>query len=72
MKPFGPPSANIRGRDYTTAIRGAILTDATIDRYVRSGYYGQERRSALLAVEQQCKRRAPRFNALQEALQLLA
>ncbi len=72
MKSFGPPSNNPKGRDYTTALRGRILTDHIIDNYTRQGYYGESRRTALLAVAQQQKRRAPKFDALKEALRLLA
>lgn len=49
MKSFGPPRNHIPGRDYTIAIRGSRLTDATILRYILAGHYGDERRLAALA-----------------------
>lgn len=51
MKPFGPPSAHIKSRDYSSAVRGKPLDDATIERYIRAGRYGEERRLALLEAE---------------------
>lgn len=46
MKPHGPPRNHISGRDYTTAIRGALLTDARIEHYARQGWYGPEAQRA--------------------------
>lgn len=51
------PHNHISGRDYTTAIKGALLSDARIRHYIRLGYYGSERRAALIAEEAAVKAR---------------
>jgi hypothetical protein len=48
-RPFGPPSSSLRSRDYSSAARGSILTDATILKYILAGHYGEEKRLAALA-----------------------
>jgi hypothetical protein len=48
-RPFGPPSSSLRSRDYSSAAKGAVLTDATILRYILAGHYGEEKRLAALA-----------------------
>lgn len=73
MKSFGPPRDHIAGRDYSTAIRGRLLDDATIDNYIRCGHYGPERQSELLAAERDAKpkKRVRKFNPMAEAMKLL-
>lgn len=73
MKSFIPRN-HIPGRDYSSCIRGAVLTDAIITRYIRSGHYGPDARNALLLREASEKKlRASRpSNSMAAALRLLA
>ena len=45
-RPFGPPSSRYRSPDFST-IRGAILTDAKIAKYIRLGFYGADAQARL-------------------------
>ena len=40
MKDFTPRN-HIAGRDYTTAIRGTLLSDRRIEHYILAGHYGE-------------------------------
>lgn len=58
-RPFGPPSSSIRSPQFST-IRGPVLTDRQIDRYIRLGYYGESAKRRLLDREAKPKKREPR------------
>lgn len=66
MPSFGPPRNHIPGRDYSSCIKGAVLTDFVIDRYILSGHYGAERQRAALARSKKRKRepRSPKPKSL--------
>lgn len=44
MKPFGPPSTNVRSPQYVP--RGAVLTDEQIYQYALKGFYGAARQAS--------------------------
>jgi len=73
---YGPPRNHISGRDYTNAIRGARLTDATILKYILAGHYGEERRLAALAnlpKKREKKARVPKpESSVENAMKLLS
>jgi hypothetical protein len=57
---------SIKSPQYT-AMRGARLTDARIDYYIRQGRYGTARQQALLQAER-CKRK-PKTKSIKQQLQ---
>lgn len=69
MKVYGPPRRGISSPQFST-IRGAILTDHKIEKYIALGFYGDERRSALLA-KKTAPKREKKQSVLQQALQNL-
>lgn len=48
MKPYGPPRP-LRSQGVPT-LRGNILTDARILRYIMKGFYGPEKQAEALAI----------------------
>lgn len=72
MKVFGPPRRELRSPDYSTAIRGKLLTDKQITHYIRRGYYGEERRARLAVADKRPKhQKKPKIQNLCAFLQKL-
>ena len=72
MKSFIPRN-HIPGRDYSTCIRGSLLTDARITYYIRKGFYGAEAKARLAEAETKPKPKSKaKFDSLAAVLRLLA
>lgn len=74
MKSFGPPSPRISSRGIPT-LRGPLLTDKLIERYIRKGHYGSAARQRQLEWDEYKKKDKrkprPKVSAIDALNQLL-
>ena len=66
--PYGPPRP-IKSQRFDV-VRGRILDDRTIEKYILAGRYGEARRAALLEARKKKPRRKP-THTLAKTLKLL-